>query len=81
MSALLLLLHEWRESGASVVVQLFWKMAGFPPHLEMSGNLEAVLAALVLLCIGLAAQFERVDLLPLFAQGLVHAAQVVAHHA
>lgn len=29
----------------------------------------------------LAAQFERVDLLPLLAQGLVHAAQVVAHHA
>lgn len=29
----------------------------------------------------LAAQFERVDLLPLLAQGLVHATKVVAHHA
>lgn len=69
------------ESSASVVVQLFWKMAGFPPDLEMSRTLVAVLAAFVLLCICLAAQFESVDLLPLFAQGLVHAAQVVAHHA
>lgn len=29
----------------------------------------------------LAAQFERVDLLPLLGQGLVHATKVVAHHA
>lgn len=29
----------------------------------------------------LAAQFERVDLLPLLGQGLVHATEVVAHHA
>lgn len=29
----------------------------------------------------LAAQFERVDLLPLLGQGLIHATKVVAHHA
>ena len=29
----------------------------------------------------LASQLERVDLLPLLAQRVVHAAQVVAHHA
>lgn len=29
----------------------------------------------------LAAQFKRVDLLPLLGQGLVHATKVVAHHA
>uniref|UniRef100_A0A3B3IDN6 Large ribosomal subunit protein uL22 n=2 Tax=Oryzias TaxID=8089 RepID=A0A3B3IDN6_ORYLA len=38
-------------------------------------------AALVLLGVYLAAQLEGVDLLPLLAQGLLHAAEVVAHHA
>lgn len=81
MSTQLLLLHKWRVQSHFLVFQLLRRMAGFPPDLEMSRTLVAVLAALVLLCICLAAQFEGVDLLPLFAQGLVHAAQVVAHHA
>lgn len=42
---------------------------GFSPRRECKGFAH------------LAAQLERVDLLPLLAQGLVHAAQVVAHHA
>lgn len=65
----LLLLHK--------IPELFCKI---PSALEMSRVLMAVLATLVLLGICLAAQFERVDLLPLFAQSLIHAAQVVAHH-
>lgn len=39
------------------------------------------LSAFVLLRISLASQLERVYLLSLLAQGLIHAAQVVAHHA